>query len=181
MAKAERTDVTHRRWRMVALVVVVALLVTAPVSLVGLAMFAADGAWEFSGGGVRHWLFIKGSTVGRLGVVAASEAPIRYVVRLAEGTDPGETSATYESGAQPADVLAYYSERCRALGLAVKAPSSPSSTPEAVPPEARLVCEANPAADMADDVYLVASRGASDAMTNVRVIAGPGLILTYSF
>jgi hypothetical protein len=52
-------------------------------------------------GGFRHWVFIKGSTVDRLGFVTATGEPARYVVRLWEGTDPGAIFAVYDSRAAP--------------------------------------------------------------------------------
>ena len=69
--------------------------------LPGLAIWAADGTYEFSGGGFRHWLFIKGSTIDRLGFVAKTAEPVSYVVRPGEGTDPGARFVVYESGAMP--------------------------------------------------------------------------------
>ncbi len=75
----------RRRWRIVALVTFLLVAVTSPVTLLGLAFWAADGSWEFAGGGFRHWVFVKGSTVDRLGFVAATGEPARYVVRLGEG------------------------------------------------------------------------------------------------
>src|SRR5215467_15486344 len=105
----------RRRWRIVALVTLLLAVVTLPVTLAALAFWAADGSWEFAGGGFRHWVFIKGSTVDRLGFVAATGEPARYVVRLGEGTDPGAIFAVYDSGAMPGDVVGAYAERCRDL------------------------------------------------------------------
>src|SRR5262245_63196770 len=65
----------RRRWRIVALVTLLLAVVTSPVTLAALAFWAADGSWEFAGGGFRHWVFIKGSTVDRLGFVAATGGP----------------------------------------------------------------------------------------------------------
>src|SRR5262249_23911557 len=112
-------DVGSGRWRRLKIAALVAFLlavVTSPVTLLGLAFWAASGSWEFGGGGFRHWLFVKGSTVDRLDFVAAAEGPARYVVRLGEGTDPGEILVLYDSGARPGDVVKTYAQRCRAQG-----------------------------------------------------------------
>ena len=156
-----------------ALVLLVLVLVTSPITLLGFAFWAADGNWEFAGGGFRHWLFVKGSTVDRLGFVTATAEPARYVVRLGEGNDPGEVAMEYESGAAPEQVVDVYAERCRALGIAVK-----KRTVAADAAEARLVCES---ANLSDDVFLVAKRTAGASTTQVRIIAGPGLTGTYNF
>src|SRR5262245_47106630 len=94
----------RRRWRIVALVMLLLLVVTSPITLAALACWAADGSWEFAGGGFRHWVFINGSTVDRLGFVAATGKAARYVVRPGEGTDPGAIFAAYDGGAMPGDV-----------------------------------------------------------------------------
>jgi len=137
--------------------------------VLALALWAAEGSWEFAGGGFRHWLLVKGSTVDRLGFVTAVGGPARYVVRLGEGTDPGAIFAVYDSGAMPA-------ERCRALGIAVK-----KRTVAADAAEAALVCEGDRAVARADDVWVVAERAAGASSTGVRITAGPGLTMTYSF
>jgi hypothetical protein len=163
-----------RRSRLgVALVLLVLVLVTSPITLLQFAFWAADGNWEFAGGGFRHWLFVKGSTVDRLGFVTATAEPARYVVRLGEGNDPGEVAAEYDSGAAPEDVVGIYAERCRALNIAVK---KQTVAPDAA--EARLVCEG---AVMSDDVLLIAKRTAGASTTQVRIFAGPGLTGIYNF
>lgn len=60
------------RWKIAALVVFALLIATFPFTLVGMAFWAADGPWEFTGGGLRHWVFVKGSNVDRLSVVAST-------------------------------------------------------------------------------------------------------------
>lgn len=165
----------QNRWKVMALVLLVIAIVTSPVTLVGFAFWAADGPWAFTGGGFRHWMLVKGSTVDKLGFVAATEGPTSYVVRLAEGTDPGETAATYESRAKPAEIVAVYAERCRALGLAVR---KQVELPDAK--EARLVCAGDPASALSDDVFVIAKHMVEVSATTVRIFAGPGLTLTYS-
>jgi hypothetical protein len=157
----------------VAMVLLVLVIVTSPITLLKFAFWATDGNWEFAGGGFRHWLFVKGSTVDRLGFVTATAEPVRYVVRLGEGNDPGEVAAEYDSGAAPEEVVGIYAERCRALGIPVK---KRSVAPDAA--EAKLVCESS---RMSDDVLLVAKRTAGASTTQVRIFAGPGLTGIYDF
>jgi hypothetical protein len=164
------------RWRIAALVALLLVVLTSPVTLTALAFWAADGSWEFAGGGFRHWLFVKGSTVDRLGVVAPIGEPARYVVRLGEGTDPGAIFAVYDSGAMPGDVVGAYVKRCGALGIAIK-----KQVVAADAAEARLVCEGDQAVAWADDVWVIAARTAGASSTEVRITAGPGLTATYNF
>lgn len=164
------------RWTIVALVVTVLAIVTSPFTLVSIAFWAADGPWEFAGGGLRHWVFVKGSTVDRLNFVASTGRPPSYVVRLGEGTDPGETSVDYNSHALPGDIVAVYADRCRAMGLAVKKRDVVANATEA-----RLVCEGDRSAAWSDDVFVIAKHLAERATTQVRIFAGPGLTATYDF
>jgi len=166
----------RRRWRIVALVVLLLVVVTSPFTLLGFAFWAADGSWEFAGDGFRHWVFIKGTTVDRLGFVAATGEPPRYVVRQGEGTDPGAIFAVYDSRATPSDIVGTYAERCRALGTAVKKQEVAADTNHA-----KLVCEGDPAVTSADDVWIIAERAAKASGTEARITAGPGLTLTYNF
>jgi len=158
------------------MVVLLVAILTSPVTLLSLAFWAASDSWEFAGGGFRHWVFVKGSIVDRLGSVASDGAPIRYIVRLEEGTDPGEIAAVYDSDAQPVAVVQAYAERCLALGLPIEREFvSPDGA------EAKLGCESNAGAGWLDDVRIHAERKAGAAVTRVRVFAGPGLIATYNF
>jgi hypothetical protein len=161
------------RLAVVALVMLVLVLVTSPITLLQFAFWATDGNWEFTGGGFRHWLLVKGSTVDRLGFVTVVAEPARYVVRLGEGNDPGEVAAEYDSGAAPEVVVGVYAERCRTLGIPVK---KRTVAPDAA--EARLVCEG---VAYSDDVFLTAKRAAGASTTQVRIFAGPGLTGTYNF
>ncbi len=158
------------------MVVLLVAILTSPVALVSLAFWAASHTWEFAGGGIRHWVFVRGSIVDRLGSVALDGAPIRYIVRLEEGTDPGEIAAIYDSGALPVAVVKAYAERCVSLGLPIER--------EFVSPDgaqAKLGCESNAGAGWLDDVRIYAERKAGAASTRVRVFAGPGLVATYNF
>ena len=165
-----------RRGRVIAFMALMVGIVSAPFTLLGLALWTADGNWEFSGSGLRHWLLVKGSTVDRLGLVASAGTPMRYVVRLGEGTDPGATLAIYESLALPDAIVAVYAERCRSLGITVK---KLTSAPAAA--EAKLLCEADPKAAWTDDVWIVAIRRDDMQATEVRITAGPGLTGIYGF
>lgn len=164
-----------RTWRSLMLAGLL-LILTSPFSLLALAVWATDGSWEFSGGGLRYWLLVKGGTVDRLGLEAATGKPVRYVVRLEEGNDPGSTVAVYDSRANPQQIVEFYAERCRALGIAVKQRKLTADGTEA-----SLVCEGDPAIYSLDDVWVMAERAAGGAVTEVRITAGPGLTLIYSF
>jgi hypothetical protein len=109
----------HLLYSAVAAVFAVAVVLATPVGLLWVLFWAADGAWEFEGqSGVRHWLFIKGKWIDRLGLVE-HVGPARYSVSLQEGNFPGWAVLTYDSGAAPATILHTYAERCRKLGLKV--------------------------------------------------------------
>lgn len=67
----------HSRWKFAALSALVFGIVTCPVTLLALAFWAADGPWEFTGGGFRDLVFTKGSTIDRLGFETATGGPPR--------------------------------------------------------------------------------------------------------
>lgn len=177
MADADETESRRlRRWRLAALLGLVVALVTSPITMLGLAFWAASDSWEFDGGGLRHWLFVKGTSVDRLGLVDATDRPVRYVVRLAEGTDPGAITATFDSRAMPDGIVSTYAERCHTLKLEiVKRVVSTDAK------EASLVCAAGSAQYNSDDVWIVAERTAGALSTQVRIMAGPGLTGVYNF
>jgi hypothetical protein len=103
----------------VAAVFAIAVVLATPVGLLRVLFWTAEGAWEFEGqSGVRHWLFIKGKWIDRLGLVEQA-GPARYSVSLQEGTFPGWAVLTYDSSAPPATIVHLYAERCRKLGLKV--------------------------------------------------------------
>lgn len=164
----------HRRPNVVLALFLVAIVLSPPV-LIAIAFWAASAPWEFSGVGVRHSIFVKGSTVDRLGFVSATDAPARYVVRIQEGTDPGAVTAIYDSIALPAEVIAAYAQRCRTMGLEIK---KQTLATDAV--KATLVCEGRRYVYASDDIWVIAERATGDA-TTVLVTAGPGLTATYNF
>ena len=92
-----------------------------------------------------------------------------------EGTDPGAVTATYDSKALPADVIAAYAQRCRTMGLEIK---KQTAAREAI--KSTLVCEGRQDVYASDDVWVIAERAQGDA-TTVLVTAGPGLTATYNF
>ena len=165
----------HGKAPVVWLVLLVAIVLSPPV-LIAMAFWAASAPWEFSGSGIRHWIFVKGSTVDRLGFVSATVGPPRYVMRIQEGTDPGSVQVTYGSDALPAHVAAAYASRCLALGLSIK---KQAVSEDAV--KASVVCERRPEGKLSDDVWVQAERPRDATTTDVSVTAGPGLTLVYNF
>jgi hypothetical protein len=114
-----RRDLLHSLVSAVAAVLVIAAVFATPVGLLWVLFWTTEGAWEFEGqSGVRHWLFIKGKWIDRLGLVEQA-GPARYSVSLPEGTFPGWAVLNYDSSAPPAMILDTYAERCRKLGLKV--------------------------------------------------------------
>lgn len=167
-------SIRQRRRKVLILTALVFAIVTSPIIALGLSVWAGGGVWEFTDRGFSHWIFVRGSTIDRLGLVAASTAPARFVVRTAEGTDPGATSVEYVSSASPTAIVEIYADRCRAMGLATKV----------LPPSehhAKLVCEGDRSVAWADDVYVFAERLAKAVTTQVLLVAGPGLVQTYNF
>jgi hypothetical protein len=120
MHSIPRTRVRRRLlYSAVAAVFAIAVVLATPVGLLWVLFWAADGSWEFEGqSGVRHWLFIKGKWIDRIGLVEPA-GPARYSVRLQEGNFPGWAVLNYDSSAAPAAILNAYAERCRTLGLKV--------------------------------------------------------------
>ena len=109
----------HPLYSAVAAIFAIAAVLATPVGLLWVLFWTTDGAWEFEGqSGVRHWLFIKGKWIDRLGLVEQA-GPARYSVSLPEGTFPGWAVLNYDSSAPPATILDTYAGRCRKLGLKV--------------------------------------------------------------
>lgn len=146
-------------WAMSLLVfaiVVVPVLVT-PYFLIAALFWAAEGSWDFEGGW-RHWLFVKGSRLDRLGLVAPVGAPPKYSYAMQEGTFPGWTVVGYHSSAMPGAVAAAYADRCRAMKLKVTANKSDAGV-------ASLKCEIHPYLD----VELHAERAPQAPLTQVNL------------
>ena len=137
-----------------------------PYLFIATLFWAADGDWHFEGRGFRHWLFVKGSRLESLGLVEATEQPVKYSIGLQEGNFPGWSNARYESTAQPFDIVLAYAERCRALKLAVIDGPRPDSTEDGGN-AARLTCEIEKYLDV--QVYAERADGAALTEVSVRV------------
>ncbi len=157
-ARAVRTRI-RIGWALLALIVVVVL--AAPWLLLALAFWSADGSWDFEGPGVRHFLFVRGSHLARLGTVEPTREPVRYSVRLPEGTFPGWRIAIFDSTAEPTTIARRYAERCEQLGFKV----TQMTLPEAAAARAVLVCEI----EMYIDVEMAAERAANQPSTRVAL------------
>lgn len=155
-----------RRWRVPPVLIVlliVASIIAAPFGLLAAAFWAAEGSWDFEGrSGVRHWLFIKGKWIDRLGFVEMTGGAPQYSVSLQEGTFPGWAVLRYDSSALPPAILDAYAERCRKLGLKVtKGPMPSEYTANAL----FLECEIEPYID----AQFLAERKPSAERTEVNV------------
>jgi len=175
MREADRNQ-RRRRAGLFALIAIVIALVTSPITVLALASWFAGGSWEFSGGGLRHWAFVSGTTADRFGFVAPTGAPARYVFRPAEGAFPGEIFYSYASASAPDEVVAAYAARCPPLGLVVRKTQASKGAAEA-----KLACESGPARIAPDDIFVVAMRAPGTLGAEVRVTVGPGLIATYGY
>lgn len=136
-------------------------IVALPVLVIALGFWAADGAWEFEGTGMRHWLFVRGTRLERLGAIGAVEGPIRYSISLQEGTFPGWSVASYHTRAAPSAVAEAYAQLCRDEGLKITS----LLVPEAPDQQAELTCEIVRYLD----IEVAAKRAPGAALTHVFV------------
>lgn len=122
------------------------LMVLLPFLFFAALFWAAEGSWDFEGrSGLRYWVFVKGSRLDRLGLVApVQDPPPKYSVSLQEGTFPGWKVLAYQSTATPRAIIAAYAERCQALGLRVTKRTEPADDDDSI---ASLVCEIEPYLD----------------------------------
>jgi hypothetical protein len=105
---------------LVPLATALLLMVILPFGFLAFVFWAADGSWDFEGrNGVRYWVFVKGSRLESLGLVAPTNEPGKYSVSLQDGTFPGWTVLTYRSTAMPEAAIAAYAQRCREMGLKI--------------------------------------------------------------
>lgn len=123
-AAADERSGRRRRSRRTALVwlllsVLLGGVFIGPWLLMGAAMWAADGPWDFQRQGLTHWLLVRGSHLDRLGFVDAQHGSERFSVRLQEGTFPGWRIATYTSHATPRRIGDAYADRCRSMKLKI--------------------------------------------------------------
>lgn len=123
------------------------LLVILPLGFLAFIFWAVDGSWDFEGrGGVRYWVFVKGSRLDRLGLIQPTDAPGRYSVRLQDGNFPGWTVLTYRSTATPEAVIDAYAQRCREMGLKITRGPHPQAS-DGKAGGVALVCEISPYID----------------------------------
>jgi hypothetical protein len=124
------------------------LLVVLPYSFIAFLFWAADGSWDFEGrGGVRYWVFVKGSRLDRLGLVSPETSPPpRYSVSLQEGNFPGWRVLSYQSAETPETIVAIYAKRCTKMGLKITRGPEPQ-TYDGEETGATLVCEIEPYLD----------------------------------
>jgi hypothetical protein len=128
-------------------VVVLLLLVGLPYAFLAFAFWAVEGSWDFEGrNNLRYWLFVKGTRVERLGLIAPTQAPASYSVRLQEGNFPGWTVVIYRSTAEPDAVAKAYAQRCREMGLKITRGPEPNRYGDEEN-GASLVCEIEPYLD----------------------------------
>jgi hypothetical protein len=145
----------------ICFIAVLAGLAMTPFALIAGAFWMASDDWKFEGGGVRYWLFVKGSRLERLGLVAPTDRLAQYTIALQEGTFPGWNIVTYASTAMPAEIAATYADRCRSMGFRITKP--PTTDPSAA--EASLTCEIV----LYLDVEVFAERTPSTAFTDVSL------------
>jgi hypothetical protein len=140
------------------------VLVLSPFAFFAVLFWMVDGPWQFEGGGLRYWLFVKDSRLERMGFVAPTGAPAQYSIRIQEGAGPGSSFVQYTSTASPVEVLNTYAERCRDAGLKVKDLDPYLS--ETNPLNANLACEIT----MDLDIKVWTERAASATVTSVGLI-----------
>lgn len=136
-------------------------IVAVPFLVIALGFWAADGAWEFEGTGLRHWLFVRGTRLERLGTIGAVEGPIRYSISLQEGTFPGWSIAIYNTRAEPSAVAQAYAQLCRDEGLKITS----LLAPQAPEHQAEVTCEIVRYLD----IEVAAKRAADTSLTRVFV------------
>ncbi len=123
------------------------LLVILPFGFFAFVFWAVDGSWDFEGrGGIRYWVFVKGSQLERLGLIEPTDEPGKYSVSLQDGNFPGWTVLTYRSTAMPDAVIGAYAKRCQDLGLKItRGPESKAD--DGKDSGMSLVCEIRPYID----------------------------------
>jgi hypothetical protein len=152
---------------MIPLAVALFVFVGLPYAFLALLFWSVEGSWDFEGqGNLRYWLFVKGSRTERLGLVAPTDAPVRYSVSLQEGTFPGWTVLTYHSVAEPEAIVAAYAKRCGDMGLTITRGPGPRLG-DSQTTEAELVCQIRPYIDA--EFHAERRPGESATKVGVRV------------
>src|SRR5262249_7092690 len=148
------------RWTLLATVLVAAMLVPF-LPLIAIWMSPQTGGSE--GGGLRYWLFVKGSRLERLGFIAPHDASPHYTIQTAEGTFPGSSHVSYASRAMPPEIIAHYEARCRAMGFVITRQKARADTPETH----ELTCEIEPYLEV--EVAASRSQGTHRSQVAVKV------------
>jgi hypothetical protein len=105
-------------------------LIAAPAALLALgvgAMAMMTSDIEFQSGGVSEWLFVRGTMMDRLGVVAPN-GPVSYMSRPQDGTATENKSARYVSRNSAPEVIDAYDRACRTQGFSAVKRTDPNAT-----------------------------------------------------
>jgi hypothetical protein len=96
------------------------LLVILPFGFFAFIFWAVEGSWDFEGrGGIRYWVFVKGSRLDRLNLIEPTGEPGKYSVSLQDGNFPGWRVLTYRSKASPEAIVEVYAKQCREMGFKI--------------------------------------------------------------
>jgi hypothetical protein len=146
-------------WVLLPTTIVVVLLVS--WLLMAGVMWSSTHTWEFEGAGLRHWLFVRGSRLEKLGFVAPTDTSPLYTIQPAEGTFPGWSFVSYESSAMPEEINTHYEAGCREMGFAITSKDGREGPPATLV----LICEIEPYLD----IEVVASRDRAASRSKVAV------------
>jgi len=112
-----------------AVLLSIAAIAAVPFLLLALAFYFIE--FTFEGGGVRQWLFVRGSVADKLGL-AAPQGRVWYRVRGQDGNAPASTEVQYHSSLSPTDVVEAFAAACVRIGYTIESrePLVPPSSPE---------------------------------------------------
>jgi hypothetical protein len=119
----------HRILRILAFLLAIGAILAAPFLLLALAFYFIE--FSFEGGGVREWLFVRGSVADKLGL-AAPQGRVWYRVRGQDGNAPASTEVLYHSSLSPTDVAEAFAAACERHGYKIEGrmPLVPPSSPD---------------------------------------------------
>jgi hypothetical protein len=129
-------EAPYTRWpqrsaslRILAFLLAIAAIAAVPFLLLALAFHFIE--FSFEGGGVREWLFVRGSVADKLGL-AAPQGRVWYRVRGQDGNAPASTEVLYHSTLAPTDVIEAFAAACVRHGYKVESrtPLVPPSSPD---------------------------------------------------
>jgi hypothetical protein len=103
--------------------VVVSIFVGLAATGVAAFLVVAWLAWEshtFGPKDLRYLVFVRGSLMERVGIIAAQPGTLIYRGQGRDGNAPGYVRAEYASPLEASALFARFVERCRLLGLQVK-------------------------------------------------------------